>query len=144
MTSGFARFENESGAEIEMAGENPESSNGNSDPSLAISFQALQKRRDSFKNSDADDNGFANPLFGNSQILVEKRQKLEVEEEVKRMQQNIYSADPTSNAKSVDNPLYDVMVDITAEACKEPEMNEESIKVDEPPKGNFIYCQQEI
>ena len=76
----------------------------------ALSFQALQKR-----DSMSAEQSFANPLYDEPNILLEKRRKLE-EKGILSIE-NIYSPEPKINQN--ENPLYDVMVDINKEAEKD-------------------------
>jgi len=117
--------------------ENEETPSSENDNQTAISFNDL-KRRD-----PEDDKGFANPMYDEP-----KRNRLE----------NLYSPPPTkvshegSVEKSYQNPLFDVMVDITNEAKKDEliktsttiseedlkERREESIEKDDTADGENI------
>ena len=86
---------------------------------------------------------FSNPLYDPT-VLTEKRQKL-VE---KQAQENIYSPEPTDTNNSEnqrENPLYEVMVDITKEAQKTEieDNNFSSEKLPSPQIEDDIYSEIE-
>lgn len=112
------------------------------DLGTTLSFQALQ-RRDSLSTATETEQSFSNPLYDPT-VLTEKRQKL-VE---KQAQENIYSPEPTETNKSEnqrENPLYEVMVDITKEAQK-TEIEDKNLSPEKLPSSQIeddIYSEIE-
>ena len=76
---------------------------------------------------------FANPLYDEPSILLEKRRKLE-EKGILSIE-NIYSPEPKINQN--ENPLYDVMVDINKEAEKE----EDDLDLLKKSQEDLIYSE---
>lgn len=122
-TEGFVRFDNQN--EIELNAENQASA-----PSVEVSqvsFKDLQRRcsesgqQEQVEAEPESSKGFANPLYNSELGVLEHLRKMATE--------NIYTKEPSASApieKSHENPLYDLMVDISAEAEKPQDKAEET------------------
>lgn len=99
---GFVRFDNQNGSEIEL-GHNGEENTAAND---AVSYKALMHQSGNFSKAEETRGakGFANPLYNEKEGLFKSLHA--------RKAENINNAEKSSG----ENPLYDIMVDITSQA----------------------------
>ena len=112
--------------------QNSEAGAVNEDHSAPISFKDL-KRKESGEDEAIEEiathQGFANPLFAKSNNPMENLAAVDPENEP-----------PSQSKKSYENPLFDMMVDITKEASKHDKTDATNEDLTEDAPVDFKQC----
>ena len=131
---GFARFDNQNGGEIDMNADDDHDyeheSENTATNAVSISFKDLQTKNKSEEVKQNEEvkkggKGFENPLFNEPKISIEDLTK----NYAAKTAANVCSETTSEGLQkiSVENPLYDLMVDITTEAAKPSIMEAEDV-----------------